>query len=67
MIQNVNVIYLVLLPMDHSALHCLKQKQTMIKIYIKCLCVDSDYMTLLYTYLAIYIIYNCAKKNIEML
>lgn len=24
--------------------------------------VDSDYMTLLYTYLAIYVIYNCAKK-----
>ena len=29
--------------------------------------VDSDYMTLLYTYLAIYVIYNCANKNIEML
>ena len=29
--------------------------------------VDSDYMTLFYTYLAIYVIYNCALKNMEML
>ena len=29
--------------------------------------VDSDYMTSLYTYLAIFVIYNCAKKIIEML
>ena len=62
MIQNVNVIYLALLPMDHSALHCLKQKEkndkNLHQMFIKS--VDSDYMTLFYTYLAIYVIYNCA-------
>ena len=66
MIQNVNVIYLALLLMDHSALKTkIKNDKNLHQMFIKS--VDSDYMTLLYTYLAIFVIYNCAKKNIEML
>ena len=52
--------------MDHSALKTkIKNDKNLHQMFIKS--VDSDYMTLLYTYLAIYVIYNCAKKNIEML
>lgn len=66
MIQNVNVIYLALLPMDHSALKTkIKNDKNLHQMFIKS--VDSDYMTLFYTYLAVYVIYNCALKNMEML